>query len=195
MKRGNIAGRRSRLFLTIEELAELWGIKRSSARVQAARWAKNGRLIRLKNNFYVLGERWENLAAAELLKLANYLQVPSYISLLTALSYYEISTQVPRNIIESAAVTRTGKFQAGGRTFIYYKIKKPLFRGFLKRDGVFIATAEKALLDSLYLMSWGKYSLDTAALDLNKIDLKKLKTLARDYPAKTRKLVKQICGI
>ena len=42
-------------------------------------------------------------------KISNILQVPSYISLMTALSYYEITTQVQREVIESVCVKRTLK--------------------------------------------------------------------------------------
>ena len=39
--------------------------------------------------------------------IANIYQVPSYISLMTALDYYEITTQMQRDFIESVILKRT----------------------------------------------------------------------------------------
>ncbi|MBM4307386.1 MAG: hypothetical protein FJ123_11710, partial [Deltaproteobacteria bacterium] len=44
---------RGRLYFTVEELQDLLGISRESARVLCSRYVKKGLFIRLKKNFYI----------------------------------------------------------------------------------------------------------------------------------------------
>jgi hypothetical protein len=43
-------------------------------------------MLRLKRDFYVLAGDWEHYGARRLFQIANRLQVPSYLSLTTALA-------------------------------------------------------------------------------------------------------------
>jgi predicted transcriptional regulator of viral defense system len=185
----------NKLFFSTEDVAELLGINPSSAHVLCSRYVKKGLFIRLKRNFYVLAERWRNLGRDNFLMLANFLQVPSYISFLSALFYYEITTQVPRMVWESASLKRSKFFSVQGVEFRYSKIARYLYRGFWKVDGVFIAEKEKAFLDSIYLCSLGRYSIDIPALDLGKLQREKLEEWLRYYPESTKRLVSEICMI
>jgi len=47
----------SRLYFTSQDVADILGIKPSSANVICARYVKKGLLIRLKKDFYVMKER------------------------------------------------------------------------------------------------------------------------------------------
>lgn len=185
----------SRLFFTVNDAAQVLEIKPQSARVLCSRYAKTGAFLRLRNNFYVTEQRWGMATYEDFFRIANFLQVPSYISFLTALARYEITTQVPRQFFESACLRRTKNIEAGGTQFVYSKLKKEFYFDFLRKDGVFIATPEKAFLDAVYLYSFGKYKLDFSALDINKIDLKRLKKILQPFPEKTKVLVKDVCGI
>ncbi len=183
------------LYFTVEDIAVLWGIKRTSARVLCNRYVGRGVFLRLKNNFYVLAQNWKNFSTADFFKLANFLQVPSYISFMTALAFYEVTTQVPRDFFQSAALKRSVSFNRAGVNFTFYKLKKEYYFDFIKKDNVFIATPEKALLDSLYLYSFGKYKLDLSALDFDKLNKSRLKRLLTAFPQKTRQVAKDICKI
>lgn len=185
----------SRLFFTVNDAAQALEIKPESARVLCSRYAKAGAFLRLRNNFYVTEQRWGRATYEDFLRIANFLQVPSYISFLTALARYEITTQVPRQFFENACLRRTKNIEAAGTQFVYSKLKKELYFDFTRKDGVFIATPEKALLDAVYLYSFGKYKLDFSALDINKINLKRIKKILHPFPDKTKALVKDICGI
>ena len=121
--------------------------------------------------------------------LANLGQVPSYISLTTALAYFEITTQVLRDFYESVALKRTKEINLNGSSFRYTKLVSGLYFGFKKDKGFFIATPEKALLDAFYLMSFGRYSLDISALDATKLDMDEVKRLSMEFPLKTRKML------
>ena len=179
------------LFFTSQEAAQALRISRLSAVVTCHRYTKNKLLIRLKRDLYMLPEKFENLDVPKQYALANRLQVPSYISLTSALSFYEITTQVQQSFFESIAVERTKSVEIRDTVFKYFKIQKKLYFGFVKKEDFFIASPEKAFLDALYFMSLSRYRLDLDALDIKKFNLKKLKEMSKNFPLITQKLVKK----
>lgn len=181
------------LFFTTEDVAEYFGITRASAHVLCSRQVKNGTFIRLRKDFYVLGERWPYLDRQDFFTIANYLQVPSYISCTTALVYYGITTQAPRGWYESVALKRSIQYSAGDATFSYFKLKKDCYFGFTKIGPFFMAQKEKAFLDACHLSAHGRYALDWSALDMEGIDKGHLETLMAPFPDRTRNMVRKIC--
>ncbi len=180
-----------KLYFGYEEIARVLGIGPASARVSASRYVRQGLLVRVKRNMYVLREVWNALGRAEKFLLVNMGQTPSYISLTTALDYYEITTQVQRDFFESVAVKRTKEIQIDGSVFRYSKIASNLYFGFKKEKGFFIATPEKALVDAFYLMSYGRYALDISALDSEKLDRDEIIRLSVEFPSKTKNMLKK----
>jgi predicted transcriptional regulator of viral defense system len=168
-------------YFTYQDIARTLFISNESARVLASRYVKQDYLIRLKNNYYIFKEKWDRLNHIEKMKIANIIQVPSYISLMTALSYYEITTQVQQNYFESISIYRSFSKEVNNDTFNYRKIKKQYYFGFKKENGIFIASAEKALIDALYLTKLGKYSLDLSSIDLEKIEKNKIDRILQIY--------------
>ncbi|MBN2453675.1 MAG: hypothetical protein JXB40_05400 [Candidatus Omnitrophica bacterium] len=195
MKLETIKKLRELPYFTIDDLARISGIGHASAYVFCNRYVKNGVFIRLKNNFYVLEEMWGRLAPEGRFKIANYLQVPSYISFMTALSYYEMTTQVQRDFFESASLKRSAAFEAPPAEFSYYKLKKELYFGFVKMKDFFIATPEKALIDSLYLYSFGRFGLDLDSINMKHFDKAALRAILKVFPKKTKEIAKKICKI
>jgi predicted transcriptional regulator of viral defense system len=179
-------------YFSHEDVADVLGIKKESAAVLCARYVKKGLLTRLKRNLYVRTEALARLAETDLFRIANLLQVPSYVSLTSALSHYGVSSQVQRNFVESVSIKRSKALERGGASFRYFKVRAVLYGSFVKNQGAFIATPEKAMADALYLASLGRYSLDVSSLDLDKLDRPVLIRLARDYPMKTQKLLEQL---
>ena len=169
-----------------EDIARVRGISLDSAKVTASRYVRQGLLLRLKKNIYVRRDVWNVANKEDKFRLANLGQSPSYISLMTALDYYEITTQVQQDFFESVAVRRTKEIQVNGSVFRYSKIDERLFFEFKKENGIFIASPEKALLDAFYLMSYGRYTIDISALDADKLDRKIIKQLSREFPLKTQ---------
>jgi len=174
-----------------EEIAKVLGISKASAKVSASRYVRQGILLRIKKNIYVLREVWDAAGREEKFSLVNLGQVPSYISLMTALDYYDITSQVQRDLFESVAVKRTKEINLKGSVFRYVKITGALYFGFKKEKGFFIATPEKALLDAFYLMSYGRYALDISALDTMKLDKTEIKQLSREFPLKTQNMLRK----
>jgi predicted transcriptional regulator of viral defense system len=180
---------------TIEDVAQRLGIQTASARVLGSRYVRQGMLIRLKNGFYTTSWKWENLTRRDLFKIANILQVPSYISLMSALAYYEITTQAQSNYQESICLKRSIVYNVQEAVFNYVKVQDRFYGDFVKTDGIFIATKEKAFMDAAYLYSFGKYKFDIDSLDMKKLDIKKLKSILKIYPQKTKETVHRLCGI
>lgn len=179
----------SKPYFGYEEISRVLKINPNSAKVSAGRYVKQGLLLRIKNNMYLLKDFWNRATVEEKFLIANIAQTPSYISLTTALSFYETTTQVQRNFIESIANKKSNEIKAGGDVLRYFRIKPDLYFGFRKQGIFFIASPEKALLDAFYLMSFGRYSLDISALDKNKFNMKQIEQLSQNFPLKTINLL------
>lgn len=94
-------------FLNIEDISNLLNISLPSAKILASRYSKKGLLIRLKRNLYITYFNWQKLKLEDFFEIGNLLQIPSYISLTTALSYYGLTTQQTQNYIELIAQKRS----------------------------------------------------------------------------------------
>jgi len=180
-----------KLYFGYEEIVRVFEVSRASAKVTASRYVRQGLLVRVRRNMYMLREVWKTATREEKFMIANLGQTPSYISLMTALDYYEITTQVQRDFFESMAVKRTKEIQLNSNVFRYSKIKSDLYFGFNKEKNFFIATPEKALLDAFYLMSYGRYAIDISALDSGKLDRGKIRKLSSKFPLKTQNTLKK----
>ena len=186
---------RKKLYFTVADFAQASGVTTESARVSLSRYVKAGIFIRLKKNLYVLEQAWEDAPRDFFFRISNFLQVPSYISLMSALSYYEITTQVPRRFYESVSLKRTRVFEPNGAVFNFYKLKKELYFDFVKKGNIFIATKEKAFVDALYLYSFGKYKVDFDSLSLEKLDKKEIARIIKVFPKKTKEIARKLCKI
>lgn len=173
------------------DIARALGISEASAKVSASRYVKLGVLVRIKRNMYMLREVWNAAGREEKFVIVNLGQAPSYISLMTALDYYEITTQVQRDFYESIALKRTKEIRADDSLFRYSKISSALYFGFKKEKNFFIAIPEKALLDAFYLMSYGRYALDISAVDAEKLDREEIRRLSKKFPPKTKDMLKK----
>jgi len=181
--------RLTKLYFSYRDISKAFGISLGSSRVTASRLVKSGDIIRIKRDYYVLSQKWNSSTLEDRFILANLLQVPSYISLMTALSYYEVTTQMQRDFIESVVYYRTKHVEISGASFNYSKINKKLYSGFTKVNGFFIASPEKAFLDAVYLKSLKKYNFDITSVDRDKLDMTLVKSLAGKYPVLTRRLL------
>lgn len=180
-----------KIYFGYEEIARVLDIAPQSARVSANRYVSQGVLLRAKRNIYILKDRWGALTREEKFAIANIIQVPSYVSFMSALDYYEVTTQVQRNFIESTALKRTKEISISDTALTYMRISESLYFGFVKEKDFFIATPEKAFLDAVYMMSLKRYNLDLSSIDRTKLDMAKIRLIARKYPLKTREDLKQ----
>jgi predicted transcriptional regulator of viral defense system len=125
-------------------------------RQQLSYWLKKGFITPLVGGYYRLA--YQEVNQTYLLMLANRNYEPSYISLESALAYYQV---IPESVlgITSVSSRKTKQYDSAWGRFNYRSIK-PLFMfgynlvvgpgGILKFK---IASLEKAVLDYLYLNS------------------------------------------
>jgi len=179
-----------KFYFGYEELARTLDITEASARVTASRYVKMGLLMRIKRNLYMRRESWDTATKEDKFIIANLGETPSYISLMTALDYYNITTQLQRDFFESIAVQRTKVIGVEETVFRYSKISPSLYFGIERKNGFFIASPEKALLDAVYLSSYGRYALDLPSIDSKKLNRLDIEKLSRSYPQRTKELLR-----
>lgn len=121
-----------------------------------SRWAKRGKVIRLKRGLYTLPEEMRKVSFSRRW-LANTLYSPSYVSLEYVLSRYDL---IPERVhaVTSVTLNKTQTFQNPLGRFTYRNLKKELFFGFEPvsdefQKEVLMAYPEKAILDFIYLNS------------------------------------------
>lgn len=109
-------------------------------------------------------------------EMANFLYTPSYISLETALNYYGVLSQFPHEIT-SISTKKAIQKEISGKSFSYSRIKKEIFTGYQKIDGILIASASKAFFDYLYFVSKAlrteNYILEMDLAKIDKVEVKK----------------------
>lgn len=130
----------------------------AQVRLQLHRWVRDGRLIKIHKGQYTLAEPYRKIKP-EPFSIANSLKSPSYISLQSALSWHGLIPEfVP--VITSVTTARPQVISSGLGRFEYRHIKTNLFWGYTKvklsaQQEAFVATAEKALFDLVYLTAGG----------------------------------------
>jgi len=148
------------------------------------RWQKKGYILRLRNQWYAFNdaESHENIEWLA----ANLIHAPSYISLHTALSWYNL---IPEMIATTTSVTtrKTNKFSTPLGVFDYHRIKPEVF-GFgyhLENANTFkgergnsrkimVASPRKAILDFFYINTFYNSEKDMENLRLNETELPKI---------------------
>ncbi|MFA5363515.1 MAG: hypothetical protein WC335_09825 [Candidatus Omnitrophota bacterium] len=165
-------------------------------RRQVSGWVKKGRLIQLKKGVYVFSDTYRKAAPSPRF-IANYLVVPSYLSLEYALGYYGL---IPEKVTVYSSLTtkKTQTFTNALGKFEYSSLKESLFFGFTKavseNQDFFIALPEKAVLDFFYLREHIKGAPgEFEAFRFQNLEILKLKRFhefSRAYPGRVRKAVR-----
>ena len=139
---------------------------RASVSSNLSRWTSEGKLIKLRKGWYAFPERTNE--HSDRMFIANSIYSPSYVSLFSALAYYEMIPETV-NSVTSISPLKTAEFTSSAGTFSYRKVKPDMFFGYEvisdpNRVPYMLATAEKALLDLLYL--YPEYSSESDIEDL-----------------------------
>ena len=161
----------------------IWDVEKqfpSMNLMNLVRWQKKGYISKLRNKWYVFNDT-ESRENVEWLA-ANLIYAPSYISLHTALSWYNL---IPEMIATTTSVTtlKTNKFSTPLGNFDYHSIKPDIF-GFgcvlenmdaLTGNSrkIMVATPQKAILDFFYINSFYNSEQDFIDLRLNDSELSK----------------------
>lgn len=168
----------------IEELRNTFKQEPASIRVQLSRLCKKKKLIRLKQNLYTFPDFHPNVFV-----IGQQMISPSYYSLESVLSWNGI---IPEGATAYTLVTskNTQQYVNELGTFVYRHLPPRLFFGVEQRkDGAWVASSEKALLDYFYLNSkkfrpenncWREERFD----GLDGLDWKQMKQWAPKYGMK-----------
>ena len=134
----------------------IYGLKdgsRSALSSNLSRWTMEKKLVKLRKGWYAFPER--TIDYSDRMFIANSIYSPSYVSLFTTLSYYEM---IPESVtaVTSVSPLKTSEFISNAGIFSYKSLKPSLFYGYEPVTGsrqlpYVMATAEKALMDLLYL--------------------------------------------
>jgi len=173
-------------FYTIADLEKVTGLQRSSLYVALKRWVAVGIIERVSQGIYLpMG----SLISME--TLAAQLYLPNYLSFESALAGYGILNLVPYTIT-FATPRKTKKFLLRKQQVEFRQITRDLFFGFEMKNGIYIASPEKAFLDEIYLLSRGKVTLDFDEVDTRKLSIKRLKNYSKSFPPYVRSQIESI---
>lgn len=166
----------NKLYYTILDLQIIGPYSKDSLYVVLNRLVKQKELIRLTPGVYILPQRY-----GEIERIANVLYFPSYLSFDSALAKYGVISQLPYTLMFVSPL-KTKTIQLDNYRVEYRKIRRELFFEYaIARDGLFIATPEKALFDIYYFSLLGKMYFDFSSLDLSKIEIEKTRLWVRKY--------------
>lgn len=178
-----------RLFSPLE-LQRILSISAIAARFLVHRYAKRGVFLKLRNGLYCLADQPPSELA-----VANRLYEPSYLSFEFALSYYHLIPEATYTIT-SATSRPTRALTALGKTFEYHRLKKSVFTGYepvkVGTETIFMATPEKALVDTLYFVDLKKKTLNDR-LELRTLKWKQVESYVRLFERPSlRKLLRSL---
>ncbi|MBU1327089.1 hypothetical protein KKB64_04260 [Patescibacteria group bacterium] len=159
---------------TTQEFINILGIRRDVAAVKLTRYKQAGYLISPRRSVYYLANEVEDKY-----KIANKIYSPSYVSLDSALSKYDL---IPETVYTITSVTTkaTREFTDDQTVYRYYRIKKEAFTGYHKEGDTLWADPEKAVVDYLYFVAQGKRELNDR-LHIKKIDKSKVLSYAKCF--------------
>ena len=131
-------------------------------------WQKRGIVKKIVKGVYILADA--QIDDVALFEVANIIYPPSYISLESALSYYNL---IPEGVYTTTSVStrRTYSFNTPLGVFDFRNVKPEIYFGYKSFDiyagKYLIANPEKALLDFIYLNAYVKNAEDLEELRLN----------------------------
>ncbi len=159
---------------SLEDAVKVLRCKRAYAGLFLHRCSKKKLIGRVERGLYYLTERFNEY------EIASRVLNPSYVSMVSALAYYGLTTQIPRVVYVVSTKRHRPLKNVAGFDFVFKRIKREAFFGFHKEsDGnVFIADAEKAIVDIFYFNDVN--DLDESALEKpSRIDINKLVSYAK----------------
>ena len=167
-------------FYTITDLEKITSLPRISLYVALKRWVSGGVIERVAQGIYLpMG------SVISMENVAVQLYIPNYLSFESALAKYGILNLIPYTLT-FATTRKTRRYILQKQEVEFRQIAPELFFGFEIRNGIYIATPEKAFLDQVYFVARGKATLDLDELDIKKLSTKTLKDYSKQFPAYVR---------
>lgn len=162
---------------------------------------KSKELISIRRGLYIIGPKID-LPSPEPFLIANHLRGPSYVSLESALSYWNM---IPERAYEISSVTiKTSKlYKTQVGRFSYQQLKIPYYsygiitREYSPKQAILIASREKALCDKIVLTpkinlrsikQTQEFLIEDLRMDnevLSSLDTKVMELWVKDAPKKS----------
>ena len=162
---------------TPQDLRRVFNLSRGQSYNVLCQMQKQGLIHNLQKGKYLLTE-FDTLNKYSIYTIASNLYHPSYISFISALSFYQLTDQLSKTVFIATVISKP-KFILQNTTLQFVKLSKNSFFGYRKEqnqeDEFFIAEPEKAILDCLFLSRYsGGLSVIFEALNnLKSIDSQK----------------------
>lgn len=153
-------------------------VNRANIQKQLSRWTTADKINQLRRGLYTLAEPYRQKDPHPFL-IANHLISPSYVSMQSALAYYDLIPESVPQVLSVTSKFRSKLIETPLGTYRFHHVNQHFFTGFqlvqvIGEQSVFLARPEKALLDLIYLTKQG-YSrafLETLRLqNLDQLDL------------------------
>lgn len=145
----------------------------NSVRQQLSRWVQDGKLYQLRRGVYAVAPPFQKIKPHPF-RIANLLVHNSYVSLQSALAYYDL---IPEHtpFTTSVTTTRPASWNTPLGSFSFRHVRTFLFYGFARievspQQFAFVATPEKALLDLVHLTARADDPSYLAELRLQNLD-------------------------
>jgi len=126
---------------------------RAYTQIQLTRWKKAGKIAQIRRGWYLIQKPYRQ-KEIPLPMITNSVIHPSYLSLEWALQYRQMIPEFVPNPT-SMTTSRATEFIFKDHLFSYHFIQPLLFTGYIREEyegePAFIACAEKALFDKIYL--------------------------------------------
>lgn len=173
-------------FYTIPDLEKITNLPRNSLYVALKRWETGEIIERVSQGIYIpMG------ANVSLENVAAQLYIPNYLSFESALARYGVLNLIPYTLT-FATTRKTKKYTLQKQEIEFRQISSELFFGYEMRNGIYIASPEKAFMDQIYFATRGKTTLDLDELDIKKLSIKTLKDLSNKFPTYVRSYLNDI---
>ncbi len=131
---------------TFNDAVKMLQVKREYARLFLHRAVKDNLLGRAERGVYYLKDRSNEY------EVASHILYPSYVSMISALQYYGLTTQIPNTVYVVSTKRHKTIRNVMGFDIVFKRIKRDMMFGYHKEsDGnIFIADPEKAIIDIYY---------------------------------------------
>ncbi len=169
----------NKTFFTLNDAAKLMN---KSNKYTSKLLSKNKYVSRIENGKYLI--KMGN--GIDLYEIASNIVYPSYISLFSAFEYHSITEQIVSKFSVISPV-RHRNIIMDNYEIEFRSIKKNKFFGYTRINNTYVATVEKAIIDSIYYSSPEfSYVEETFinAMKSRKINIKKLRKYAKTMDSK-----------
>jgi predicted transcriptional regulator of viral defense system len=180
-------GKEKQKILSPQTLQQASGLSWEAALKAIQRLSRSNYLIKLYKKTYA-----NKFSLPSLEEVAMFYGKPCYISFESVLSDHGILSQSPL-VLTCATTQKLKNLKTPLGEIVFHHLHPRLFSGFENNKGVLRATAEKALLDYLYINLKNKGAVPSMdEFDLEQLNHKKIRKIAKDFPRSVQEHLKTI---